>query len=180
MLSIKHAKNTLGEEGESLDMRKAIYISAVGSLLLSAAASAPLSVKRAIANPVQPDKVKIVDGEIKSPLTSKAGDPQKGRTWFANRKFGNCLACHVNKDMPAEQFHGEIGPSIDEIATRYSASQLRAILVDAKSVFGMQTIMPAFYKVDTGKRVAKKFKGKTILSGQQIEDIIAYLQTLKK
>jgi sulfur-oxidizing protein SoxX len=161
-------------------MRKAKYMIAAGTILLSATATNTISLNKSIANPVTPDKVKIVEGEIKSPLTSKAGDPKKGRKWFANRKFGNCLACHANKDMTAEQFHGEIGPSMDEVALRYSPSQLRAILVDARSVFGKQTIMPAFYTVDTGKRIAKKFKGKTILSGQQVEDIIAYLQTLKK
>lgn len=161
-------------------MRKATNMIAIGIFMLLATASSIISINRALANPVTPDKVKIVGGEIKSPLTQKAGDPKKGRNWFANRKFGNCLACHANKDMSHEQFHGEIGPSMDEVALRYSPSQLRAILVDARSVFGNQTIMPGFYTLEGGKRIAKKFKGKTILSGQQVEDIIAYLQTLKK
>lgn len=134
----------------------------------------------ALANPMAPDKVKITDNTVKAPLTEKAGDSTAGKKWFANRKLGNCLACHANKAMNNESFHGEIGPPIDGVADRLSAPEMRAILVDSKAVFGDQTIMPGFYRVDSGKRVAKKFQGKTILSGQQIEDIIAYLLTLKE
>lgn len=133
----------------------------------------------AFANPIAPDQVKMGDGSVKAALTSKSGDPIAGRKWFANRKLGNCLACHVNKKMPEQPFHGEIGPSMDGIAGRYSVAELRAILVNSKAVFGEQTIMPGFYQIDPGQRTAKKFKGKTILSAQQVEDILAYLLTLK-
>lgn len=132
------------------------------------------------ANPIAPDKVKILDNTIEAPLTDKAGDSAAGKQWFANRKLGNCLACHANKAMVDKSFHGEIGPPIDGVADRLSAAEMRAILVNSKAVFGDQTIMPGFYRVDAGKRVAKDFQGKTILSGQQIEDIIAYLLTLKE
>ena len=169
------------EEGEeNLDMRKAILTIAACALIGSSAASNSILTNRAQANPIPPEKIRILEGEIKSPLTNKAGDPIEGRNWFANRKLGNCLACHANKDMSSKPFHGEIGPSMDNVTTRYTPSQLRAILVNAKTVFGEQTIMPGFYTLETGKRVAKSFKGKTILTGQQVEDIIAYLQTLKK
>jgi sulfur-oxidizing protein SoxX len=161
-------------------MKKAICTIAACALISAIAASSPISINAALANPVTPDKVKIVNGEIKTPLTNKPGNAADGKNWFANRKLGNCLACHANQDMSSKPFHGEIGPAVNEVATRYSPAQLRAILVDAKSVFGDQTIMPGFYKLDTGERVAKKFKGKTILNGQQVEDIIAYLLTLKK
>lgn len=161
-------------------MKKAIYTIAACAIIGCTAASTTLLINSATANPVTPDKVKVTDGEIKASLTSKPGNVEEGKKWFANRKLGNCLACHANQDMTNQPFHGEIGPPVDAVATRYSPSQLRAILVDAKSVFGEQTIMPGFYKTDPGQRTAKKFKGKTILSGQQIEDIIAYLMTLKK
>ncbi len=132
------------------------------------------------AETIGPEQVKISDGEITKPLTEKAGDPGEGKNWFSSRKLGNCLACHANEKMSDLPFHGEIGPAMDGVAERYTATQLRAILVNAKAVFGDETVMPGFYRVDPGQRTAKKFQGKTILSGQQIEDIIAYLLTLKE
>lgn len=134
----------------------------------------------ALAGNLAPDQVKFDELEIKTSLTGADGSSADGKKWFANRKLGNCLACHANKDMADKPFHGEVGPALDGVADRYSATQLRGILVNSKAVFGEQTIMPGFYLVDSGARIAKKFKGKTILSGQQIEDIIAYLQTLKE
>jgi len=127
---------------------------------------------------VTPDKVKISDGEIAMSLTGNAGDALSGRKLFKNRKLGNCLACHANQDMTKQPFHGEIGPTMDGIAKRFSVPQLRAILVNSKAVFGDGTIMPGFYRVNPGARTQKKFTDKTILSAQQIEDIIAYLTTL--
>lgn len=128
-----------------------------------------------------PDAVKINgDLQVTESLTGKPGSAEDGKKWFAGRKLGNCLACHANKDMANLPFHGEIGPPIDGVAGRYSAEQLRAILVNSKAVFGKQTIMPGFYVLKTGARTQKKFQGKTILNGQQIEDIIAYLLTLKE
>ena len=134
----------------------------------------------ASADAVAPDKVMFDDIEVKVSLSGKPGDAAEGKKSFANRKLGNCLACHVNKDLASQPFHGEIGPPMDGAGSRYTESQLRGILVDSKAVFGDETIMPGFYRVEPGARTAKKFKGKTILSGQQIEDIIAYVMTLKE
>ncbi len=118
--------------------------------------------------------------EVTTSLTGTVGDPTKGGKWFKSRKLGNCLACHGNKDQVSEPFHGEIGPPLDGVADRYSEAQLRAIVVDAKAVFGPETIMPGFYRVIEGKRVLKEFQGKTILTAEQVEDVIAYLMTLKE
>ena len=128
-----------------------------------------------------PLEVKFMEenSQIAASLSGKAGDAAAGREAFANRKQGNCLACHVNSDMSEHSFHGEIGPSLDEVATRYSAAQLRAILVDSKKALNDATMMPGFYSLALGVRIADKFKDKTILSAQQVEDIVAYLQTLK-
>jgi sulfur-oxidizing protein SoxX len=129
---------------------------------------------------VAPGDVKIEDGLVMQSLTSQPGDPAMGREWAAGRKRGNCLACHANSDLKDEQFHGEIGPLLDGVGDRWSAEELRAILVNSKAVFGDATMMPAFYR-DTGfTRPAEKFAGKTILTAQQVEDIIAYLLTLKE
>ena len=131
------------------------------------------------AEPIAPASVKIEDAQLKTSLTGKPGDAAAGRKWFANRKLGNCLACHVNSDMSKEQFHGEVGPTMDGVASRYEAAQLRAIIVNSKEVFGEQTIMPAFYRTTGFTRPLKKFQGKTILNAQQVEDIVSYLLTLK-
>ncbi len=134
----------------------------------------------AVAGVTKPGDVKFDDNKVATSLSGMAGDAAKGKLLFSNRKLGNCLACHVNKDLADKPFHGEIGPPLDGVAGRYSVPEMRAILVNSKLVLSEDTIMPGFYQPDAGARVIKKFKGKTILSAQQIEDIIAYLQTLKK
>ncbi len=118
----------------------------------------------------------IVDGTIPQSLTGKAGDPDAGRKTVINRKKGNCLACHV-MPIPEQQFHGEVAPPIMDAGDRFSEAELRMRMVDAK-VIDEDTMMPSFYK--TGQHmVLKKFEGKTILSAQEVEDVVAYLMTLK-
>ncbi len=120
---------------------------------------------------------KVVDDAISAPLTGKAGDPGNGRKVAINRKKGNCLACHA-MPVPEQQFHGEVGPSLEGVGDRYTADELRLRLVDSK-VLNPDTIMPSFYKTSGLNRVMKKFEGKTILSAQEVEDVVAYLVTLK-
>ncbi|NIA69733.1 sulfur oxidation c-type cytochrome SoxX [Pelagibius litoralis] len=129
---------------------------------------------------LQPQEVRITDAELGSSLTGAPGDPVQGAKWFKSRKLGNCLACHGNKDLASEPFHGEIGPPLDGVADRYSEAELRAIVVNSKDVFGPETIMPGFYRVLEGQRVLKDFQGKPILTAEQVEDVIAYLNTLKE
>ena len=129
--------------------------------------------------PVNAKSVKymIVNNTIPVSLTGKPGDPVNGKKLAINRKKGNCLACHV-MPIPKEQFHGEVGPDISDVGSHFTEAQLRLRLVDAKAL-NPDTIMPAFLKAGTHD-VLKKFDGKTILSPQDIEDIIAYLVTLKE
>lgn len=129
---------------------------------------------------VKPQEVVIEEAEIQASLTGSPGDPAQGAKWFKSRKLGNCLACHANKDLASEPFHGEIGPSLDGVADRYSEAQLRAIIVNSKAVFGMETVMPGFYRVIEGQRVRKEFQGKPILTAEQVEDVIAYLKQLSE
>lgn len=133
----------------------------------------------AVAEAVDPNSVDFEDGAIAASLTMVAGDPVNGRKVFANLKLGNCLACHANADLNDESFHGEIGPPLDGVADRWEASELRGIVVDAKMMFD-GTIMPSFYRDSGYARPLETFEGKTILSAQQVEDVIAYLQTLKE
>jgi len=89
------------------------------------------------------------------------------------------LACHANSDLNDQLFHGEIGPVLDGVASRWSEGQLRTILVNAKAVFTKDTVMPGFYSLDVGEDVREDLIGKTILTAQQVEDLVAYLSTLK-
>lgn len=127
---------------------------------------------------VLPADVTVADMAVEQPLTDQPGDPVAGREVFASREWGNCLACHVNPDMGNEGFHGTVGPSLDGVGSRWSPAQLRAIVVNAKQVFGPDTVMPAFYSLDVGVEVDKEYQGKTILTVQQVEDLVAYLETL--
>ena len=134
----------------------------------------------ALAGTIAPADVKINDMAVTQALTGTAGAPVAGREVFADRKLGNCLACHVNSEQAEQPFHGEIGPPLDGVADRWGAAELRAIIIDSKAIFGDQTIMPGFYTLDVGARVAEDFQGKTILSAQDVEDVLAYLLTLKE
>jgi len=120
----------------------------------------------------------IVDGtSIPKSLTGKAGDPKNGRKVVINRRQGNCLACHA-MPIPEQQFHGETGPSLYGVGARLSAGELRLQVVNSK-VTNENTMMPSFYRTFGYERPLKKFAGKPILTAQQVEDVIAYLQTLK-
>ena len=133
----------------------------------------------AFAGDVMPANVVFNDGAIGVTLTAQAGDPAAGRKVFMNRKQGNCLACHANEDMSDQSFHGEVGPALDGVADRWEAAVLRGIVVNSKMMFE-GTIMPAFYKDGGFERNLKKFQGKSILNAQQVEDVVAYLLTLKE
>ncbi len=148
---------------------KMALISAAAVMLGSAAA----------AQMVGPDDVTFADGAVAASLTGSAGDAVNGRKVFANRKQGNCLACHANTEMPEQTFHGEVGPSLDGVADRWEEAELRGILVNSKETFE-GTIMPSFYRLKNGVRPLKKFDGKTILTAEQVEDVLAYIQTLKE
>lgn len=140
-----------------------------------------------------------LENAINEALSDKPGDPEKGLQWMAHRRLGNCLACHEisavleraektpnievtnlagqTSSQPLGN-HGEIGPSLDGIASRYSEGELRMLVVDPKAVFP-DTIMPAFHKNSGFTRVHPDCQGLTILSAQQVEDVVAFLGTLK-
>jgi len=130
-------------------------------------------------SPIKPEDVQINNLSIDESLTGSAGDAASGREIFSNRKLGNCLACHQNSDMQDQQFHGEVGPSLDGAGSRWKEGQLRTIVVNAKAVFTKETVMPGFYSLDVGEDVREDLIGKTILSANQVEDVVAYLLTLK-
>lgn len=121
---------------------------------------------------------KVVDGSsIPKSLTGKPGDPVNGRKVVIDRRKGNCLACH-EMPIPEQTFHGKIGPNLQGVASRYSEGEIRLRVVNPK-ILNPETFMPAYYRNDGFHRVLKKFQGKTIISAQEVEDVVAYTMTLK-
>ncbi len=147
---------------------------------LAGACLAGVAVATAHAGSVAPMDVKFTDNGVEASLTGAAGDAAKGRAVFSNRKLGNCLACHVNAEQKEHSFHGEVGPPLDGVADRYSEAELRAIVIDSKKALTEETLMPGFYSLKLGARIHKKFADKTILTAEQVEDVVAYLATLKE
>ena len=114
---------------------------------------------------------------IAKSLTGQPGDPVNGKAVAIDRRKGNCLSCHV-MPIPEQPFHGAIAPPLTGVGSRYDAGQLRLRVVDPK-VLNPNTIMPAFHRVAGLHRVLPDFEGKPILSAQEVEDVVAYLATIK-
>jgi L-cysteine S-thiosulfotransferase len=119
----------------------------------------------------------VVGDAIPASLTGAPGDPERGRAIVTNRQVGLCLLCHTGP-FPEEHFQGNLAPDLAGAGGRASAGQLRLRIVDA-SRLNPNTIMPPYYRVDGLERVAANFRGKPILYAEQIEDVIAFLVTLK-
>ncbi|CCD91499.1 putative monoheme cytochrome c sulfur oxidizing protein(SoxX) [Bradyrhizobium sp. ORS 375] len=126
----------------------------------------------------EPIRLDVVDYAIPKSLTGATGNADAGKKVFLTRTLGNCLACHQVSSLKSEEFHGEFGPSLDGVASRYNMAQLRLIVADPKRIF-TDTVMPAFYKNDGLNRVRPEFAGKSVLTAAQVEDVVAFLETLK-
>jgi len=156
----------------SVDFRLAT--SAIASAVFFAAVSAQAQDIRD-ANLV-PYSVK--DYAIEKSLTGKPGDPDKGRQWAVTSGQGNCVICH-KLPIPEVAFRiGNVGPDLTEVGSRLSPSEIRMRIVNPK-LLNEETIMPAYYRVNGLHRVAKNAEGKPMLSAEQVEDLVAYLSTLK-
>jgi L-cysteine S-thiosulfotransferase len=132
-----------------------------------------------------PADVVFNEGAIETSLTGTPGDAAEGAKVMASRAMGNCVACHVVTAMPEASFQGNVGPALDGAASRWSEAQLRGIVANAKMTFD-GTVMPAFYKTEGYIRPGDAYTGKAptgplppILDGTQIENVVAYLMTLK-
>ncbi|MGN6826127.1 sulfur oxidation c-type cytochrome SoxX [Paucibacter sp. M5-1] len=114
---------------------------------------------------------------IPEPLQGLQGDAQRGRAIVASRQSGLCLLCH-SAPIPEERFQGTLAPSLAGTGARWSAGQLRLRIVDSQRV-NPDSIMPAYHRVDGLNQVGRDWRGKPVLDAQQVEDVVAYLQTLK-
>ena len=133
-----------------------------------------------------PKDVAFAEGAVEASLTGVPGDPANGVKVMTTNALGNCVACHQIAALPEVEFPGDIAPALDGAADRWTEGQLRGIVANAKMTFD-GTFMPAFYKEDGFIRPGDGFTGKAgteplapILNAQQIEDVVAFLMTLKE
>ena len=117
------------------------------------------------------------DDAIEQSLTGTKGDPARGRAIVTNRQVGLCLLCHSGP-FPEERFQGTLAPDMKGAGNRSTEGQLRLRIADPSRI-NPSTIMPAYHRTEGLTRVAPAFRGKPILSAEQIEDVVAFLMTLR-
>lgn len=119
-----------------------------------------------------------VDGDgVREPLTAQAGDPARGRALIVAREAANCVLCHAVPD-PAVRFSGDVGPSLAGVGARLTPAQLRLRIADSTRL-NPDTAMPAYYRTEGLDRVAAAYRDKPVLRAAEVEDVIAYLVTLR-
>jgi sulfur-oxidizing protein SoxX len=123
------------------------------------------------------ESLPIVGDGIPEPLVAAAGDAARGRALIVARDPANCVLCHVISDT-AVRVAGDLGPSLAGVGARLTTSQLRLRVADSLRV-NSATIMPSYYRIDGLSRVAPAYRGKPILTAREIEDVVAYLATLR-
>ena len=138
-----------------------------GLTATSASASEPLVPANAISG-----------DEIPSPLMSLTGDPDNGRLVFMDREQGHCVLCHKVEALEAG-FQGDIGPNLTEVGDRLTTGQIRLRIVDYQEVLN-GALMPSYFRIHDLNQVEAAYEGKPILSAQQVEDLVAWLSTLKE
>jgi sulfur-oxidizing protein SoxX len=140
---------------------------AIGTVLMTGACIA--------AEPLAPFRVE--DGQIRTPLTPEAGDAARGKSAVLSRDAGNCFLCHSVPEAGDTPL-GNIGPPLAGVGRRLTAAQLRMRLVDSTRI-NRTSVMPAYYRTKDLRQVASVYFGKPLLTAQQVEDVIAYLLTLR-
>ncbi|MBA3909700.1 MAG: sulfur oxidation c-type cytochrome SoxX [Rhodobacter sp.] len=135
---------------------------------------------------VAPSEVYFAEGKVETSLTGMQGDAANGVKVMTTAGLGNCVACHTIAALPDVQFPGDIAPPLDGVADRWTEAELRGIVANAKMTFE-GSFMPAFYKTEGFIRPGGGYTGKApegdlppILTGQEIEDVVAFLLTLKE
>jgi sulfur-oxidizing protein SoxX len=119
----------------------------------------------------------VVGDAIPQSLTGSQGDPARGRAIVTHRQTGLCLLCH-SAPFPDERFQGTLAPDLGGAGARWSEGQLRLRMVDSSRV-NPATIMPSYYRIEGLTRVGPAWRGKPVLTAEQIEDVVAFLMTLR-
>jgi len=128
------------------------------------------------AYPQSPGSPEVVGDGMPKPLASP-GDAERGRALLIERAAANCVLCHALPDR-ALRVAGNVGPSLAGVGSRLSAAQLRLRIADIQRV-DRDVVMPSYYRTEALDRVAADYRGRPILEAQQVEDLVAYLETLK-
>ncbi|HET7867735.1 MAG TPA: sulfur oxidation c-type cytochrome SoxX [Burkholderiaceae bacterium] len=119
----------------------------------------------------------VVGDAIPVPLTGVPGDAARGRALVADRQQGLCLLCHA-APIPEERFQGTLAPSLAGVGRRWSAAQLRLRIVDPQRL-NPASMMPPYHRTDGLARVGAAWRGRPLFTAQQVEDVVAYLATLR-
>lgn len=143
----------------------------LGSVSAGAGASAPGG------QAVGPGSGAVGDA-IPQPLTREAGDPRRGRLVVVDRQLGMCLLCHSGP-FPEERTPGTLATNLAGAGTRWTEGQLRLRIVDSRRI-DPQGIMPAYHRTEGLSRVGAAWAGRPLLSAQQVEDVVAFLLTLRE
>ncbi len=120
----------------------------------------------------------VVGDAIPGSLTGTPGDPARGRVVVADRQRGLCLLCHTGP-FPEERFQGTLAPDLAGAGTRHSEGQLRLRIVDSRRV-NPDSIMPAYHRIDGLTRVGAPWRGRPVLTADEVEDVVAFLATLQE
>ena len=127
---------------------------------------------------VQVAAFEVVGDAIPAPLTATPGDAARGRAIVANRQLGLCLLCHTGP-FPEERFQGTLAPDLAGAGARWSEGQLRLRRADSARL-KPDTLMPGYYRTEGLVRVGAAWRGKPVLGAQQVEDVVAFLRTLRE
>jgi sulfur-oxidizing protein SoxX len=119
---------------------------------------------------VLPGGSDVLDAPLAPP-----GDRARGREVFVSREAGHCVLCH---SAPGVAQAGNVGPALAGVGARLSPAQIRLRIVDITRV-QPGAAMPAYHRTASLARVSPAYAGKTVLSGQQVEDLVAFLAALR-
>jgi len=161
---------------------RAVPMRAAARALLVAASLVAASIAADGASAADPGSVapvpyRVAADGIPEPIGPGAGDAARGRALIAARDPANCVLCHAVPDA-AIAFSGDLGPPLAGVGARLAPPQLRLRVVDSMRV-NPQTIMPSYYRIDGLDRVAPAYRGRPILTAAQVEDVVAWLATLR-
>ena len=162
-----HTMSRVGRQG-----RRARWLVAA---LIASGAAAPGLVASAVAAALVDFRV-VADG-IPEPLVAAPGSAERGRALVIARDSANCILCHALAN-PAVRVAGTIGPALDGVGSRLSSAQLRLRVVDNLRV-NANSVMPSYYRIAGLNRVAERYRDQPILDAREVEDIVAWLATLK-
>lgn len=141
------------------------------------ASCAPIVTARAQPAPAPLVPYEVTGDAISEPLSGQRGDAARGRAIAFDPERGNCTICHPAPGGDART-QGNVAPTLAGVAGRLAEGQIRLRLVDATRL-NPQTIMPPYYRVENLHRVGEQWRGRPVLQAREIEDIVAFLMTLK-